>query len=369
MKDLMYRIRERSLTRRDFNKMLGALGFAVVGQPLFARTTKAAENDIFYYTWEGYNDPILHPKYVEKYGASPEMGVFASEEEGFQKLLAGFEATFYHPCSYMLPRLKAANAIQPFDTSRLSNWENLFEGLRNVPGANDGGTQWYIPFDWGNSSITYRSDLSEFAEESWTMLYDERYKGRLGTTDDGQANVEIAGLIHGAKNIFNQTDEELAKTRELLTKQRELLRFYWTSETEAQQALASGEVVASYTWNAAYSLLSAEGIPVKFAKPKEGIFTWVCGLVRVNPMKGSEEAAYDFVDAMLDPEVGKYLLETWGYGHSNKIAYEIADPNVIANLGMKDPAEVFTSGVFFEPVEQEVVDKYENLYQEVKAGF
>ncbi len=54
--------------------------------------------------------------------------------------------------------------------------------------------------------------------------------------------------------------------------QRHILRFYWTDQNSAEQAIASGELVASNAWNSAYLTLKDQ-VPVAYMVPKEGIYT------------------------------------------------------------------------------------------------
>src|SRR5690606_10896761 len=140
---------------------------------------------------EGYEIPELHPAYAAKYGASPPHAIFSGEEEGLAKLRAGFEATVAHPCTYALSRWREAGVIQPIDTSRLSHYGDLYDGLKQIPGSVVEGQTFFVPFEWGNSSIVYRTDVvGENPEESWNMLYDERWAGRIGMSSDAEANVE-----------------------------------------------------------------------------------------------------------------------------------------------------------------------------------
>ena len=107
-----------------------------------------------------------------------------------------------------------------------------------------------------------------------------------------------------------------------------------------QQALASGEIVAAYAWNDTIKNLRAEGIPIEYAKPKEGYFTWFCGLTLLNVGEADPALSYDFIDAWLSPETGKALIEGSGYGHANMKSFEIADPQQIKDMGIiTDPKE------------------------------
>ena len=368
MKDFVRDLKTGRISRREANRKLATLGLGLVTLPMMKRPARAAgENDIIYFTWEGYEIPELHGKYTEKYGASPPNAIFASEEEALSKLRAGFEATVAHPCTYSLGRWKDAGVIEPLDTSRLKHYGDLYEGLKTLPGAQMDGHTWFVPFDWGNSSVIYRTDFFKPEEESWNMLYDERYPGKLGMSSDAETNVEVAALALGYKNIFSLDDAQLAEVRKMMIKQKKLLRFYWDSQTTMEQAMAAGEVVAAYAWNSSYLNLKGQGVPVAYANPKEGIFTWCCGLTMLKNPVGNIEAAYDLIDAMLEPEVGKYLIEAYSYGHSNRKSFEIADPAAIDALGMQDPDELFTTGIFFEPLPEELSVKYTEMFSEIQA--
>ena len=126
------------LSRRDLGKMLAAAGLSLAVMPV-GRQAKAAGSDLVYYTWSGYDLPEFHPGYVAKYGESPTMTLFSDEEEALQKLRAGFDADVTHPCSGRIKRWREAGVIQSMDTSRLSNWGDIFPNLQGVNGASDDG--------------------------------------------------------------------------------------------------------------------------------------------------------------------------------------------------------------------------------------
>ena len=165
------------------------------------------------------------------------------------------------------------------------------------------------------------------------------------------------------------TDAEIETVRALMAKQRPLLRFYWTDQTSVEQGLASGELVASYAWNASVVLLKKQGLPVKYMNPKEGILTWVCGAMRLKDGPGEEQAVYDFIDALIAPESGRYLIEEFGYGHSNRKSFDLASKERLEELGISSPTALFQQGIFFQPIPPEIREKYIAMFEEVKVGF
>lgn len=367
-KQVAERLLTGQLSRREFGKALGAMGLAVTA---FAPRLAAAAPSLTVYEWAGYDVPELHPGYVAKYGASPEFPLFASEEEALQKILSGYAVDVCHPCSYNIKRWRDAGVIQAVDTSRLTNYADIWPKFQSVPQAQADGATWFVPFDCGNSSILYRTDLvdaEDVKEESWSLLFNEKYKGRLAMYNTDTTLVEIAARVLGIYDDYlHLNEEQLAQVKELLIKQREVLRFYWDDTTQLEQALASGELVAAYAWNGSVKMLKDQGLPVAYMVPKEGILTWVCGLVR-GKGTGDEQAAYDFIDSMISPEAGAFLLGTQGYGHSNRKSYDLVEKGVLESLGFADPEATFAIASVSDEAEEPYRSQYIDLVNNVKAG-
>lgn len=362
------RLAERRLTRRDLCRALGAVGVGVATLPVVARRAAAGTGEIEYFTWASYEDPMFHQPFVAKYGHPVGYSLFGEEEEALQKMRAGYTPDVAHPCTYSVPRWRDAGILKPVDVSRLQHYGDIFPQLRSIGGTVHDGQPFFVPWDWGNSSVLYRTDLVDSNTDSWMLLFDEKYGGRLATYDSVDGAIASAALALGFKNINTLDDDQLAKVRELLERQKPLLRYYWTDNTAIEQSMATGEIVAAYAWNSSYHTLKSEGVPVAYMNPKEGILTWVCGLSLIANAPGDEEAAYAFIDAMLDPQSGKQLIEQFGYGHSNQKTYEIASPERLTELGLTDPAGLFAQGVFLEEIPPAIKEKYVALFEQVKAG-
>ena len=358
---------EGNLSRRQFGSALASAGLALVTLPVWSRRAGAA-GEIEYFTWSEYENPNYHQAYTAKYGGSPKFSFFGEEEEALQKLRAGYTPDVTHPCTYSVGRWRDAGVIKPIDTARLKNYADIWPELKTIKGTVFDGQPFFVPWEWGNSSILYRTDLVEVEEDSWTLLFDERYAGRLSTYDSVDGAVITAALALGYKNAFELDDGQLDKVKELMARQRPMIRYYWTDNVAVEQGLATGELVAAYAWNSSVVELKKQGLPVRYMNPKEGILTWVCGLALVNNASGDEQAAYDFLDAMLEPGTGKMVIDEQGYGHSNRKAFELVSAERLDELGISSPAALFAQGVFFEPIEPKRREKYVAMFEQVKAG-
>jgi spermidine/putrescine-binding protein len=177
-----------------------------------------------------------------------------------------------------------------------------------------------------------------------------------------------AALIAGVADPFNMTDEEISTVGDMLREQRELLRFYWNDQTSLMQDIASGEIVAAYATSDVWAQLAAEGVPVAYMAPKEGVLTWMDLAVMVADSKVPEEQRYTYLDALLSPESGAYAIETYAFGHANRKAFEIADAEIVRGLGMSDPDAVLNSSFLLRPYDPATQQKLNRAFEEIKAG-
>ncbi|MGH6875281.1 MAG: hypothetical protein ACREDW_09705, partial [Aestuariivirgaceae bacterium] len=142
------------LSRREILKTAAAFGVGVVMMPARA----PAGDQLTVLEWAGYDVEDYFKSFVKNHGL-PAFSIFASEEEALQKVRGGFAADIMHPCNYSVGRFVDAKLTVPIDTSRLSNWKDIFPALQTAAGVVVDGQVVMAPADWGNSSIAYRPDL------------------------------------------------------------------------------------------------------------------------------------------------------------------------------------------------------------------
>ncbi len=327
----------------------------------------AVAEEATYFTWSGYDVPQMYQSYIDGRGAEPRTTVFADQEEALQKMRVGFNVDVLHPCIEAVPRFVEAGELQPIDTSRLTHWPNLFTGLKDMPNIDAGdGKVWFVPVDWGNTSVIYRTDLVEGTPDSYGMLWDPKYKGRIASGNSPEQTAFIAAAYAGL-DPTNLSDEDLVVLRKTLQDLNKNVRFYWSDPTELEQAMASGEIVAAPGWNASVSALRSQGIPVAFMQPKEGIITWVCGLSMDKDSENSE-AAYALMNAITSPDNGVFLLGDYGYGHSNTQSFERVSDETLANVGLpRDPGTLLSKG-WPASAQLDRIGEVQQMFEEVKAG-
>lgn len=270
-----------------------------------------------------------------------------------------------HPCTASTRRWRDAGLLEPIDTARLAHWGDIIPELIEAQGVVVDGVPYMVPYDFGYSQIVYNAAEVDIEAPDFSIMIDPALAGRIAWNDQIDTAVAVGGIIAGYENIFDPSEADMAKLREVWEQAIALSRFLWSSGTEIGQAVATGEVVATYMWTSNLVELREQGIDLQVIPP---VLPWICGFVIHADAPGSKEQAYDYVDAMLDPEAGATWVEMYGYGHANRRTYDLLDPAILDAYGLGDPVAALRHGVFFDEIPPAKREALIALWEEVQTG-
>jgi len=317
------------------------------------------------FEWAGYEIKPLWRPYAKSFpDDKPKFSFLTSDDQALSKVRAGFRADLVHPCVGYVQDWVRLDAIQPFDPALLSNYEDLNPSMLKA-GQVD-GKQYFIPADWGFSAPLYRSDKVEPQEESWSLLYDERYSGKISWWDSME-NLTIVGYVRGFENPWDMTDDELEEAKSFLISKKKVVRTLWTTSTDLYNDFGSGNVWIAYAWPDNYVDAKSKGLDVVYPEPTEGRLSWVCGFVLAKDTENYHHA-HEFVDAWSSARTGRWLLDNYYYGHANtKVDLKGIDPSLVDSFHLGDPSALEEPKAHIDRyVPRRQI--YNRVWEEVKAA-
>jgi len=250
-----------------------------------------------------------------------------------------------------LPAMTITETIKPIPTADLSNWGNIrptftetdprMEARAQISGqiwADEGKTQlWMVPTVYNFDSIGYRPDLVSAEEaNTWTALFDEKFKGKTGLNVDpliafGQAILAMNSLgLLDVPNPGNPNAEEIDEAAKFLISKKKAGQFraLWGDFGELVNLLASGEMILADAWQPAVMAVKAQGIQCSYAVPKEGYRAWSIGISQIaNSPNGDAVKAY--ADYWLSGAPGITVSEQGYYSPTTNIK-DVMDPDKYA---------------------------------------
>ncbi|MBL6782019.1 MAG: extracellular solute-binding protein [Alphaproteobacteria bacterium] len=268
------------------------------------------------------------------------------------ELLSGSKAyDCWETIGERLPAMTVTNTIKPIPTSKLSNWNSIrdtftkadprMESRAQISGqiwADAGQSSlWMVPTVYNFDSIGYRPDLVDAEEaNTWTSLFDKKFKGKTGLNVDpliafGQAILAMNSLgMLDVPNPGNPNKSEIDEASKfLISKKKEgQFRALWGDFGELVNLMASGEMILADAWQPAVMAVKAQGIPCSYAEPKEGYRGWSIGISMINGSP-NEEAVMAYADYWLSgppaiavSEQGYYSPTTTIQNHMSKEKYD-----------------------------------------------
>jgi len=360
---------KRRLGRGDFLK-LGAVagGAALLGGPASvagaARSRLAKESGTLQVLdWAGYEVPQLYGPYLKQYpGQKPKFTFMTNEANALAKLQAGLRPDVVRPYVGYVQDFAGSGFFQPWDPKLIPNLKQLNPAM--VRAGQLDGKQWGIPEDWGFDAILYRGDKVQPKARSWSLLFDDRYAGKIAWFDDLNQLV-WAGYYLGFKKPYDQTDSELKQSQKLLASKKHLVRMFWSSETDMQAAFASGDLWIAYAWPADWAAMRAKKLKVTYMHPKEGVLSWI-GMLMLGKGTKRSEHAHAFANAWSSRQTGSWLEDNYAYGHSNTQARPKSE-DLLKALQLTKPNAVQEPNAHIDRyVPRRAL--YAKLWEEVKAA-
>lgn len=318
--------------------------------------------------WPGFDVEGMFAPYKEKWGDRPTYAFVTSDDETFQKATSGFGADVSHPCAQMVPKYRAADLIEPWDVSRIPEFKNIIPEFLNSPVIKDEAGVWIIPADWGATAVAYNAEKVP-AEDiaSLQVFADPKYAGKITMPNAADDVWALSYLATGVTDWTSVTEDKFQAAGDWLRKVHPGVRSYVNSSTEMVQMMMSGEVMVAWSWPDGVALLHKENFPVGYQRtPKEGVTTWFCGLVNLKNGQGSEDKAYDYVNAWMRPEAAAVLVGNVGYGHANAEGMKAIDPATLEKAGLS-PIDGPTLPQL--PFDLALRDRQVAEFEKIKAGF
>jgi spermidine/putrescine-binding protein len=281
-------------------------------------------------------------------GVGGTSGTAATFPDAQTKILSGStDYDCWESIGERLPAVVQGDKVTAIPTSSLKNWTSIRDTFTRpdakwAPQDQIAGQiwkdkaqteLWLVPTVYNYDSVGYNPDVVSAEEaNTWTAIFDKKWRGRSGLNTDpliafGQAILAMnsLGLSH-VKNPGNASKPEIDEAAKfLISKKKEgQFRALWGDFGELVNLLASGEMVVCDAWQPAVMAVKAQGHPCKYAVPKEGYRAWAIG---VTAIKGTpnQEAVTSYADYWLSGPPGIIVSEQGYYSPTTKIK-DVMDP-------------------------------------------
>ncbi len=366
---VMAGFRSGAISRRDLSKLFAALGLTTALGPAIGRSPALAQsNELTMIVWEGYTSDSFTIPWEEANDVNVEATFAGTGDEMFAAMQGSGGATFdmVSASSDLPQRLYDAGLLMEIDASKLTNYPDLYEQFQRPPYITFDDKLYGVNFSWGPTILLFNPDEVAETPTSWNALLDEQYSGKITTWNYPLQIAQYALLLDPKpEDPFLLDDEQLAQVKDILVRQRPLVRKYWDLGGEIAELFLNGEVVIADGWSwITLQIRDSEGT-VAEATPEEGVTGWSDSWCISNKAP-NPELALNWADYMIGPEGQMGVIENLNYSITNSKVVETLPTELREQLRMVDvPAEYAKIHMWkFVPN----YDKWVQIWQEATAS-
>lgn len=339
----------------------GILGMTVLGTSMLSGCSGGSSDkdagEMVLYTWEAMFPQEVLDGFEEETGIKIIYSNFDTDETMLEKLAQaeGGDYDVVIADDYILETVIQQELAQKLDKEKLENIGNvnpLYQGQFYDP--EDAYT---VPYGAGIPLIVYDPEQVDIEIKGYKDLWDPSLKDSIALTANYRVINGITQLAMGRS--MNEEDVDVIKeTGEKLLELAPNVRLIQDDNT--QNALLNGEASVGFLYTSQVTLALQENPDLKVVYPEEGLGFGIMNMF-IPKEAPNEEAAYQFLDYILEPEVAVQCFNSIGYYSTNKAADELVDPNLVV------PDSV-NKGEIVQNVSEEADIQYNKNWTEFKAA-
>lgn len=275
-----------------------------------------SESILNLYDWGDYEDPKDIDNFEKRTGTHVQIASFGSNEEMIAKLSATRGTSGYDivvPTGLHVPQMLKHNLLQKLDKSQIPNFDNLDCSFRGQPW--DPHNDYAIPKAVGSTGFLYDTTAIHRRMTSWQDFLEAVQKEASGKTALQTDPWEVASTYLAAHHINPNTTNKRhlqACEKYLVDKISKHVKAYLSTATSA---VAQGglTLIQAYNGDARQAILAAKNPKKwKFVYPTPTANWWTDAWAIA---RGTQhpDAAYRFINHMLDPEIAFNEMKYIGY--------------------------------------------------------
>ena len=321
--------------------------------------------------WEGYADPSYVHDFEVAHNCKVSASYMGSSDELVAKLRGGSASNYdvISPSSDVATMIASSGLAAALDLSKIPSYEQLSSRLRSLPLVRVNGNVYGVPFTWGPNPLLYDTTVFVQAPDSWAVLWDPKYKGKISVWDELSTLYMAAQLLGYDKpdpnHLYNLSDEELENVKKKLLELKPKIRKIWATGGELTNLFENHEIVAAMGWPLMTNQLRAANFPIGETIPKENTTGWIDHLM-ITAASEHKDLATQFLEYMIEAQTQKKVADVTGYDPANPGAAAFMADAQKKNLHLDDVDNYMARIYFWQQVPRRA--KYNEIWNEVKAA-
>ncbi|MGN0275980.1 MAG: extracellular solute-binding protein [Hominisplanchenecus sp.] len=317
------------------------------------------EEKVIVYNWGEYLDPEVLTMFEEETGIDVVYEEFETNEIMYPKVSSGAIAyDVVCPSDYMIQRMLENDLLAEINFDNVPNIKYIGEAYMEQSREFDPENKYSVPYCWGTVGILYNKTMVDEPIDSWSVLWDEKYRDNILMQDSVRDAFAVALKYLGYS--LNSTDlDELNAAKNLLIEQKPLVQAYVVDQVRDKMIGNEAAIGVIYSGEAIYTQM--ENPNLEYVIPKEGSNIWIDSWV-IPKNAQHKENAEKFINFLCRPDIALMNFEYITYSTPNTAAREMIEDESIRNseIAFPDLSQIPNLETF-----RYLGAKYDSVYNEL----
>ncbi len=321
--------------------------------------------DLYVYNWGEYIDPEVLDMFEEETGYTVSYDEFETNEAMYPKVAnSAVSYDVICPSDYMIERLIQEDLLAEINFDNIPNLKYIGKDYMEQSKAFDAENKYSVPYCWGTVGILYNTTMVKEKIDSWSAIFDKKYKDEILMIDSVRDAMGIA-LKYQGHSLNSTNEEELEEAKDLLIKQKPLVQAYVVDQVRDKMIGGEAALGVIYSGEAIYT--KEENEDLEYVVPKEGSNVWIDSWVIPKNAK-HKEAAEAFINFLCRPDIALLNFDYIGYSTPNTEVREMLEDEELKNNETAFPGPDITSRCeTFKYLGLEMDDLYYSKWKDLKS--
>jgi len=317
------------------------------------------------YISNGVDDTIdVNKEFTKKTGIDVNYTTFDTNESLYSKLAnGGANYDIIVPSDYMVSKLIQEGMVEKLNFNNIPNFKYIDKQFLNP--KYDQTNAYSVPYTWGVVGIFYNKKYVTEPVDSWKILWNKKYSGKILMFDNPRDSFGIAQKLLGFS--YNSTNsEEWEKAANLLKEQKPLVQAYVMDQIFDKMSSGDAWLAPYYAGDAA--TLVADNPNIGFSIPtKEGTNFFVDAIcIPAGAQHKKEAEAY--INFLCDPEIAAANVDYIGYSSPETAAKKLLPAETVNNPIFYPSESILKKSETFVNLPEDTNLLLDTLWAEVKMG-
>jgi len=305
----------------------------------------------------------VNKAFTEATGIKVNYSYFTSNEDMYAKVKGGgssYDVIF--PSDYMAQRMKDEGLLLELDYDNIPNAVNISEQYKGM--YYDPEDKYTVPYNVGLVGLIYNKTMVEEAPDSWSVLWDERYAGKILMINNPRDGFGVAQLMLGID--LNTPDRgDWDRALQALLKQKPLVQSYVMDEVFMK--MESGEAALAVYYAGDFLTMKENNPDLEMVYPKEGTNSFV-DVMCIPTTSQNKSGAEKYIDFLLSSEIALANAEYLYYTSPNKTVLENDEYSLKDDPYTYPSAEVMANTQYYHNLDEDTLRYMNELWDSLKIG-